>query len=320
MKAAIVTDFASAPQFGDFNTPLPQDGEVLVRVRAAALSNLVKAQAAGKHYSSVTSLPLVPGNDGVGLLPDGKRVYFVSPRTPFGSMAEQTVVSESNVIAVPDGLSDEAAAALGNPGMASWAALLGRAHFVLGESVLINGATGVAGQQAVQAARALGARRIIVTGREPAVVEQLRDLGATEHVVLGSSTEDIRVRLAAAFNGEPVDVVLDYLWGSSALAILGALSGKGLPGGEPRVRFVQIGSASGEEIAFPAHILRSSGLELLGSGLGSLSQVEILAALKQQFRWAATNALHIATRAVRLSEVAEAWRTTESGTRTVLLP
>jgi NADPH:quinone reductase-like Zn-dependent oxidoreductase len=321
MNAAIVTDFASAPAYGSFEQqPVAREGEVLVRVRAAALSSLVKLQAAGKHYSSPASPPFVPGNDGVGLLPDGSRVYFLFPRAPFGSMAEQTVVPERNIVAVPDALSDEAAAAMANPGMASWAALLTRAHLVRGESVLVNGATGVAGQQAVQAARALGAARIVVTGRKAAELDALRDLGATDQVLLGSSADETQARLRTVTDIQHIDVVLDYLWGASALAILRTFAGKGTASGEHRVRFVQIGSISGEEIALPAHILRSSGLELLGSGLGSLSQAEILAALKIQYDWAASHGLRISTKSVPLSRVTEAWNTAESGTRTVLIP
>ncbi len=53
MKAAVVTDFARSPQYTDFEPPTPQPGETLVQVRTAALSQLVRAQAAGKHWSSL---------------------------------------------------------------------------------------------------------------------------------------------------------------------------------------------------------------------------------------------------------------------------
>ena len=68
MKAAVVHDFNQAPRYADFATPEAGEGEVRVRVRAAALSQLVKAQASGRHYSSGKVLPLVPGVDGVGEL------------------------------------------------------------------------------------------------------------------------------------------------------------------------------------------------------------------------------------------------------------
>ncbi len=78
-----------------------------------------------------------------------------------------------------------------------------------------------------------------------------------------------------------VQVVLDYLWGPSAELILKAAAGHGSPEGEPRIRFVQIGSISGNAITLPAQLLRSSGVELLGSGLGSLSAQQILQSLTQ---------------------------------------
>lgn len=318
MQAAVVDTFSAPPRFGQFLNPEPGPGEVLIRVRAAALSNLVRAQAAGKHYSSGNELPLVPGNDGVGTLPDGSRVYFLFPRAPFGSMAEYTAVQKDRTIPIPETLDDATAAALANPGMASWGALLGRARFHSGESVLINGATGVAGQQAVQAAKLLGASRIIATGRNQQTLEELLTLGATETIALTDDDAETQQRLQATLATSKPDVVLDYLWGSSALSILKSLAGKGAVYGEPRIRFIQIGSASGEEIALPAHLLRSSGIELLGSGLGSLSLKEILSALEVQYRHAASGQLTIDTELLPLAQVADAWSHKESGTRTVL--
>ena len=149
---------------------MAKEGEVLLQVRAAALSNLVRSQANGSHYSSITTLPFTPGNDGVGVAAaDGARVYFFSPRAPFGSMAEYTVVSRALTIPLPPNIDDAVAAALGNPGLATWGALLGRAKLQPGEAVLINGATGIAGKQAIQVAKYLGASRIIATGRNEEV-------------------------------------------------------------------------------------------------------------------------------------------------------
>lgn len=97
------------------------------------------------------------------------------PVAPFGSMAEQTLVSPAQCIALPDGLSDVTAAAIAVPGMSSWAALTERAKLVPGETVLVNGATGTSGRLAVQIAKHLGAKRVIATGRN---VEVLRSLTA----------------------------------------------------------------------------------------------------------------------------------------------
>jgi NADPH:quinone reductase-like Zn-dependent oxidoreductase len=315
MNAAVVESFDKAPRYASFGDPVAGEGEVLVKVRAAALSNLVKGQASGQHYSSGSQMPFVPGNDGVGTLPDGRRVYFIGPRAPFGTMAERCVAAARRTIPLPDAVDDVTAAALGNPGLASWGALIGRARLQRGESVLVNGATGVAGQQAVQVAKYLGARRVIATGRDEAALETLRALGADETISLRQTDE----ALGAAFRGamQGVDVVLDYLWGASAERILAAAQGHGSPEGEPRIRYVQIGAISGEAISLRAQWLRSSGVELMGSGLGSLSAKEIVEALRAMFEAVGSTAFRIETEAVPLREVEAMWGRAESGRRMV---
>ena len=74
MNAAIVDAFDKSPRYGSIADPVAAEGEMLVKVHAAALSNLVKGQASGRHYSSQGNFPFVPGHDGVGTLPDGRRV------------------------------------------------------------------------------------------------------------------------------------------------------------------------------------------------------------------------------------------------------
>jgi NADPH:quinone reductase-like Zn-dependent oxidoreductase len=316
VNAAVIEAFGKPPRYATFADPEPTDGAVLVRVHAAALSNLVKGQASGAHYSSGSRLPFVPGYDGVGTLPDGTRVYFFGPPAPFGAMAEWSLASPRRSIPLPDAVDDVTAAALGNPGLASWGALIGRARLQPGESVLVNGATGVAGQQAIQVAKYLGAKRILATGREESMFERLRLLGAGETISLNQSPEALTAAFRKALDG--VDVVLDYLWGPSAECILAAAQGHGAPEGEPRIRYIQIGAISGDPISIRGQWLRSSGVELMGSGLGSLSASAIVEALKTMFVAAATTALRIDTDPTPLSEIESAWnRTMSSGRRIV---
>jgi len=315
MNAAVVESFANPPRYATFRDPVPAEGQLLVKVHAAALSNLVKGQASGSHYSSGSELPFVPGNDGVGTLPDGQRVYFIGPPEPFGTMAEWSLTSPRRMIVLPDAVDDVTAAALGNPGLASWGPLLGRARMQPGESVLINGATGVAGRQAIQVARFLGARHIVATGRDESQFPSLLALGADRTISL-NQPEDALVEAFRAALAE-VDIVLDYLCGPSAQYILNAARGHGNPNGEHRIRYIQIGAISGNTISLPADILRSSGLELMGSGLGSLSAAAIVAALTEMFKAAASTSLKVDTAPIPLAEVASAWQRTESGRRTV---
>ena len=301
MKAAIVHSFDQPPRYGDIDAPTALNGEVLVATRAASLSQLVRAQASGKHYSSGKTLPIVPGADGVGFLADGKRVYFAFPRAPIGAMAEQVAVKTSQCVALPDNVSDVTAAAIANPGMSSWAALEERAHFQRGESVLINGAAGTSGRLAIQIAKYLGAQRIVVTARNPEVEAELRQLGADVFVPLKQSQEE----LTEAFRREiaaGVDVVLDYLWGAPAEAILAAA-----PAATRRLRFVNIGSLAGLNINLPASPLRSSALELMGSGLGSVSNERLVQVVGKVINAIEPAGLKIDAEAVPLTHVEQAW-------------
>ena len=318
MHAALVEDFSSPPRYSEIPPPVPNQGEVLLKVRAAALSNLVRGQANGSHYSSGTALPFTPGNDGVGVAEDGARVYFIAPRAPFGSMAEYTVVSKAMTIPLAANIDDAVAAALGNPGLATWGSLLGRAKLQPGEVVLINGATGIAGKQAIQVAKYLGASKVIATGRNHEALAGLKALGADETIFLNQPHKDLLQSFRSALPG--VQVVLDFLWGPSAEAILAAAAGHGAREGEPRIRFVQIGAISGNTITLPAQLLRSSGVELLGSGLGSLSAQAILQSLRTMFAAESKVRFAIDIDRVPLSQVQETWNRKGEESRIVFIP
>jgi NADPH:quinone reductase-like Zn-dependent oxidoreductase len=222
-------------------------------------------------------------------------------------MAERTPIDPALSVEVPDDLDDVTAAAAGNPGMSSWAALTERAGFVAGESVLINGATGVSGRLAIQIARHLGARRIVVTGRNLTSEGALLALGADAFVPLDLPPAALIEAFQEEMERGGVDVVLDYLWGPPAEQILQAIVGRAHGGPARRVRFVQIGAMTSPTITLPGAALRSSGLELLGSGLGSVSNerlIHTIGLLLKSFRPAK---MTIDAGAVPLSNVESAW-------------
>ncbi len=320
MHAAVVHAFDAPPRYTTFADPVAAEGELLVTVTAAGLHPIVKALANGTHYGSTGELPFIPGVDGVGRLQDGSRVLFGISRPPFGTFAERALAANWMCIPVPDGLDDATAAAIANPGMSSWVALKERAKFVAGESVLILGATGVAGQLAVQIAKRLGARRVIAAGRNVQRLQLLKELGAHAVISLDHEHEPLVAAFQGEFAGEGVDVVLDYLWGRPAECVLEAISQKGLHKAASRVRFVQIGSIAGPTVNLSAASLRSSGLELLGSGFGSASLQQILAAIQEFFKAAVTEPFHFKKRTAPLSEVEALWNSSEEGTRLVFQP
>jgi NADPH:quinone reductase-like Zn-dependent oxidoreductase len=314
MKAAVVLGAGQAPVYGDFAEPLIAQGENRISVTAAALTQLARGRASGSHYSSSGRYPFVVGVDGVGRLDDGRRVYFVLPKAPHGAMAERTVVSAARCLLLPDDIDDATAAAIANPGMSSWAAFTERARLKAGETVLVNGATGASGRLAVQIAKYLGAKKVIATGRNLAALGEVAALGADVTIPLVQGEEALEDRLKQEFT-EGVDVVIDYLWGKSAerLLIAGAKAGaEATP-----IRFVQVGSIGGADIALPGAVLRSSAIELMGSGIGSVSLDRLINAIGEVFRATIPGGFKIAIKPVPLADVEKEWSRDDSAARTV---
>jgi len=315
MQAAVVNTPGQAPRYQSFPEPVAQDGEVPVKVRAAGLHPIVKALASGTHYASAGTgrEPAVPGVDGVGTLDDGSRVFFGLTRKPWGTMAERAAAPRRMCIPLPDGLSDIEAAAIANPGMSSWVMFKERARLIPGETVLVLGATGVAGQLAIQSARQLGAKRVIAAGRN---VEVLATADVDAVIALGEPEDAVREAFAAqAALG--IDLVVDYLWGRPTELLLEALA-KGFKVDATRsTRLVEVGTSAGQAITLPGATLRSIDLTLLGSGFGAARLERILAELPVFFAMAASGTLKIAVEPVPLTEIEKAWDRIEKGRRIV---
>ena len=314
MKAAVVTGPGRTPAYSDFPAPTAADGERLVAVTAAALTQLARGRASGVHYSASGAYPFVAGVDGVGRLADGDRVYFLLPRAPYGAFAQETVVPDAQCVLLPADLDDVTAAAIANPGMSSWAALVDRAKLAAGETVLVNGATGASGRLAVQIARRLGASKVVATGRNRAA---LASLGADSVIALSGDDSEVEERLRGAF-ADRIDVVLDYLWGRSAELLLSAAA-KAAPK-TAEIRFVQIGAMTGGQITLPADVLRSAPIHIMGSGLGSVAAPRLLAAIRAVLAAAKPAGLQIAARTVPLAAIEAAWSEADSARRIVFVP
>jgi NADPH:quinone reductase-like Zn-dependent oxidoreductase len=321
MKAAVVKELGKAPVYADFHEPtIAADGEVLLDVTAAPLSHVTRYRASGTHYSSAGSLPFVVGLDGVGRRHEGqqsgKRVYFLLPRSPFGSMAERTVVQASHLVPLPDDIDDATAAAIAIPAMSSWAALQERTKIAPGQTVLVNGATGISGRLAVQIAKHLGAGKVIATGRDAGALTSLPALGADVTISLLQDDATLDQAFQEHF-ADGVDIVLDYLWGESAERLL-ATAAKMSKDAKP-IRFIQIGSSGGPNIALPATVIRSSGLELIGCGMGSIPFDRMLTTIAQVFAATVPHGLAIAPKILPLAKIEGNWAITTTATRTVVV-
>jgi NADPH:quinone reductase-like Zn-dependent oxidoreductase len=319
MNAAVVESYTRNPHYTSFADPAAETGERLVKVLAAGLHPIVKSLANGTHYGSTGQFPFIPGVDGVGQLEDGSMAYFGAARAPFGTFAEYSSARTDLLVQLPQGLDPTAAAAMANPGMSSWVALKQRAKFHQGESVLVLGATGVAGQLSLQIAKRLGARQIIAVGRH-IDVDALKELGADSVITLGQDQEALVKSVRAELDRNRVDVILDYLWGQPAEMVFQAVAQKGLDHAAPRVRFIQIGNSAGATLTLPAATLRSSGVEILGSGFGSASLQKIQLAIGEFFASAAKRPFAMKFRAAPLRDVERLWNEPAEGTRLVFQP
>ncbi len=323
MKVAIVFQKGEFPKYvEDFEEPIIRnENELLISVKASAIKNLDKMRASGKHYSTENENwePKIVGGDGVGLLDDGRRVYAIGTS---GMIAEKAIVEKNRIVELPDNIEDSVAAALPNAVMGSALALRFRANLLQGETVLINGATGVTGKIAVQIAKYYGAKKIIATGRNEQSLKELLSLGADEIVVLQQDGENFISSIQQIHQHTPIDVVIDYLWGYSAEQILSALKGNG--GFSHRTRYVTVGGMINDKITLSSSILRSTDIQISGSGLGSWTEAEvkllITEILPEMFQLAAEGKLKIETVNFELKDIEKAWQMSiDGGKRLVVL-
>lgn len=254
MDAAVLTE-PGTPTFASFDDPVPADGQVLVDVRVAGVNPVDVAIAAGVFVTK-PPFPSVAGREGVGTV-EGRRVYFNGCVAPFGSMAQRTLVPAGSLLDVPDGLDDGLAVACGIAGLAAWLPLQWRARLQPGETVLVLGASGVLGTIAVQAAKVLGAGRVVAAARDADALRRLTGLGADATVQLSDDepVADLAGRIRDAAGGG-VDVTIDPVWGTPALAAMGAA--------RQGMRHVQIGHSAAPAAELVAGGFREAMVDLLG--------------------------------------------------------
>jgi NADPH:quinone reductase-like Zn-dependent oxidoreductase len=319
MNAAVVTSFGEPPHYQQFEVPQPTGGdEILVDVLAVGLHPRTRTGAAGAHYTSTGTLPMIPGIDGVAQRPDGKRIYFVAADDVIGTMADKAVADVRRCIELPDGVDVAKVAAAMNPAMSAWVALRRRVPIEPGQSVLVLGATGNAGTMAVQVARRLGAGRVVGAGRDLGRLNALTPAGADEVVQLTDDAEATARTLGAA--AAEVDIVLDYLWGKPAqqaiMALLAARSDR-----SRAMNWIQIGSMAGPTIELPSVALRSANFRLQGNGQGAVSTRVYLAELPSLVREIDAGAIAVKTKSLPLADVETIWTQPDvPGERIVLVP
>jgi NADPH:quinone reductase-like Zn-dependent oxidoreductase len=310
MKAAVVRAFGQPPRYEDFADPVAANiGELVVDVVAAALHPRLRSQADGSHYTSTGELPLVPGIDAVVRDEKGKLYYALLDDTTLGTMAQRTVIDKDRSVALPNGADPVAVAAAMNPALSSWVALRRRITFKRGSCVLILGATGNAGRMAIQIAKRFGAKHVIAAGRNSARLDELTALGADRVLTLD--------QLGAAGD---VDIVIDYLWGEPAANGMVDLLTHRTDRSKDLI-WIAIGSMAGPNAEIMSAALRSTRLQIVGSGIGSVPGEHFRKEVPKIAQAVTAGAFDVRTQIIPLSDVTAAWtQTPDAGKRIVLLP
>ena len=311
MHAAVLTEYGSIPKYAEADEPVPAGDQVVVDVLAAGLNPIDLAFASGAMPGPKPPVPAVVGGEGVGRLRDGRRVYFVRAAPPSGSFAERCLIAPSAAIPLDDAVDDATAIAVGNAGLAAWLALEHTAQLVSGETVLVLGASGAVGQIGVQAARHLGAGRVVAAARDHEGLDRALALGAD--AVVNLNGDDIGSALIeAAPHG--YDVVLDPLWGQPALAALAALAVRG--------RLIQVGNSAAPAIGLPAGLLRSRVSSIRAHTGMAVTPSQMAAAHARMVELALQGELRVAVEKIPLADISTAWQRQASSphVKLVLIP
>lgn len=322
MKAAVLHAFGEYPRYQEFPSPVPEGGEEIIHVKAVTLENIHKMIARGEHFASnqfITELPGILGHDGIGELSNGEMVGFGMPRHPYGAMAEETVVPKDSIISIPKDIDPVLASALPSSALTSLFPLKWGAKLLEGETVLINGATGVSGKLAVQIAKLLGAGKVVGTGRNPESIKKVKELGADAVVDLKQSNQDI-IETFQKEAEDGYDVIIDYVWGKPTELLLQAMTPENIKLTGKSIRLVQVGEKAGRSISLPASTLRTSGIEIFG-GTKGMTLESINEGTEQVWQWIREGKLSMEVEKVALKDIERIWeKETFNGKRVVLVP
>jgi NADPH:quinone reductase len=302
MRAAVIRRSGATPALDRFADPQPGQGLAVGTLVAAALNPLDIAIVNDQIPFRRLQPPYVAGYEAVVQLGDGTRCYLGGPPAPYGTLAELVPVPDPAGFPVPVGLDAGLAAALGVAGLAGWVALDYRGHLQPGETVLVLGAGGAAGQLALQSARILGAGRVVGAARGQAL-QQAAGRGADAVVDLADA-QAIDAGLGAAAPGG-YDVIVDFLWGGLApYAINHANAG---------ARYIQVGSSAGPTSTINAPAFRNKLLTLVGQGMAAASAEVRRSAYAHLMRHAIDGKITVDLEQTRLEDISQTWEHLKAG-------
>ena len=312
MRAALVREVGAFAEVGDVAEPSGETIEVL----AASINPIDLAVSRGILATGHPELPYVPGCEAVGRTADGRLVWISGGslgRTSQGAIAERAAVEDSHVIDVPEGADPALAAGLGIAGMAGWLPFASRAPLEGGENVLVLGATGSVGLVAVQAAKLLGAARVVAAGRSAAGLERATEHGADATLRL-DEVDDLVAAFRDAFGGEGPSYVFDPLWGEPAAAAVQAAV--------PHATIVNLGQSAGATSELASAAVRFKNLSILGHTNFLVTPDELSTQYRRLVGHAVAGDIRFDVERVPLDSVADAWRRQAegAGTKLVVVP
>jgi len=292
MRAAILREYGKPPELGEFDEPEARGNDQdVVEVLAGGLNPVDIRMASGKFYGGSSPLPSVAGREGVGRTSGGDVVYFDAPVAPWGSFAERAAIYRASELPLPEGLDPGLAVSLGIAGLAAWLALDWRAQLEDGETVLVLGASGVVGHIALQAARLLGAGRVVAAARNTE--------GIDADAVVDLGGDDLVSALRDASGGDGYDVVIDPVWGEPAAAALQTC--------RPFGRLVQLGESASATTELASASIRGKCLAVLGH-TNFLAPPEVKReAFERMAEHASNGDIAVDVERVPLDDIADAW-------------
>ena len=197
--------------------PTPAGSQVVLDVTAIGI-NYADTHQTENSYLAQQKLPLIPGMEVVGKMPDGSRVLALAST---GGYCQKTLVSPRTVIPLPEKVSDGQALAMMVQGSTAYLILKEMAHVKAGESVVVHAGAGGVGSVAIQLAKEWGAFVIAVTSSDEKK-NLCKELGAD--AVVDANVADLKSALLAANNNKPVDIVLEMVGGKTFDQSLAALA------------------------------------------------------------------------------------------------
>ncbi len=303
MKAAVITELGRPPELVERPEP---SGEALYEISAVALNPIDVNVGAGRYFGGHPELPFIPGCEGVGRAADGTRHYLFGDGLGLardGLLAERAAAPAAVGIPLPDGVADDVAAACGIAGMAGWMPVVWRAPIRPTDRVLVLGATGTVGLVAIQAAKLLGAERVVAAGRNPKRLQRAAELGADATVNLDA--DDLVSAFKEAAGGGGPTLIVDMLWGPPAVAAIQAAAAGW--------RLVQVGQSAGAEATLASAAIRGKMGEIYGFTDFAVSPADFREYYLRLVGHAAAAEIVFDIETFPLARVAEAWERQSGG-------